>query len=180
AVASVNSENFIQGNVGDAARLIQGKGAGLTVVSPTGDPSKNSQILLPATSTLATRTQPVIVIDGIRGDLSTLAQDDIESIDVLKDGSAAAIYGTRGTNGVILITSKKNKGQVQPTIQYSGYISTEEFTRVPRMLSAAEYRERIAAGAAFTDLGASTDWIEEISNPTPITQYHSFSVQGGG
>lgn len=180
AVASVNAESFIQGNVGDAARLIQGKVAGLTVVTPTGDPSKSSQILLRGTATLATSTQPLILIDGIPGDLNTLGQDDIESIDVLKDGSAAAIYGTRGTNGVILITSKRNRGQIQPTLQYSGYISTEEFTRIPRMLSADEYRERIAAGAAFSDLGAETDWIAEISNKTPITQYHSLSLQGGG
>ncbi len=179
AVASVSSENFIQGNVGDAAQLIQGKVAGLTVVTPTGDPSKNSQILLRGTSTLATSTQPLILVDGIPGDLNTLAQDDIESIDVLKDGSAAAIYGTRGTNGVILITSRKNKGQIQPTIQYNGYISTEEFVRIPRMLNAAEYRARIAGGAAFSDLGSETDWIKEISNKLPVTQYHNLSLRGG-
>src|SRR5690554_2003342 len=115
AVANVNSGDFIQGNVGDAAQLIQGKVAGLTIVAPSGNPTDNSQILLRGTSTLATSTQPLILIDGIPGDLNTLAQDDIESIDVLKDGSAAAIYGTRGTNGVILITSKKNRGQIQPS-----------------------------------------------------------------
>lgn len=179
AVGSVNSEEFIQGNVSDAAQLIQGKVAGLTVVSPTGDPTKRSQILLRGNSTLATSTQPLILIDGVPGDLNTLAQDDIESIDVLKDGSAAAIYGTRGTNGVILITSKKNSGRMQPTINYNGYVSTQEWVRVPRMLNAQEYRARIADGASFTDLGADTDWIKEISNDNPITQYHNLSLKGG-
>ena len=179
AVGNVNSKDFIQGNVGDAAQMIQGKIAGLTIVNPSGDPTNTSQILLRGTSTLATSTQPLILIDGVPGDLNTLAQDDIESIDVLKDGSAAAIYGTRGTNGVILITSKKNSGKIQPTINYNGYISTEEFINVPKMLNAAQYRARIADGAAFTDLGSSTDWVEEISNETPITQYHNVSLRGG-
>ena len=179
AVGNVNSEDFIQGNVGDAAQLIQGKVAGLTVATPSGDPTDNSQILLRGTSTLATSTQPLILVDGIPGNLNTLAQDDIESIDVLKDGSAAAIYGTRGTNGVILITSKKNKGKIEPTINYNGYGSLEEFVNIPRMLNAQEYRARIADGATFTDLGSDTDWIEEITNKNPVTQYHNFSLRGG-
>ena len=179
AVGSVKSEDFIQGNVSDAGQLIRGKVAGLTIVTPSGDPTSTSQILLRGTSTLKTSTQPLILVDGIPGDLNTLAQDDIASIDVLKDGSAAAIYGTRGTNGVILITSKKTRGKIEPTINYNGYVSTEQWVRVPRMLNAQEYRDRIAGGTAFADLGSSTDWVKEISNKTPISQYHNFSLTGG-
>ncbi|MEX2232847.1 MAG: SusC/RagA family TonB-linked outer membrane protein [Cyclobacteriaceae bacterium] len=179
AVANVTSEDFIQGNSRDAADLIQGKVAGLTVVSPTGDPTRRSQILLRGNSTLATSTQPLILIDGVPGDLNTLAQEDIASIDVLKDGSAAAIYGTRGTNGVILITSKKNTGKIKPTLSYNGYVSAEEWVRVPQMLTAADYRTRIAAGDAFTDLGHDNDWVSEISNEPSMTQYHNLSLRGG-
>ncbi len=179
AVGSAKSEDFIKGNVGDAGQLIRGKIAGLTVVTHSGDPTSTSQILLRGISTLKTSTQPLILVDGIPGNLNTLAQDDIESIDVLKDGSAAAIYGTRGTNGVILITSKKIRGKIEPTINYYGYISMEQWVNVPRMLNAQEYRDRIAGGTAFADLGSDTDWIKEISNKTPISHYHNFSLNGG-
>lgn len=179
AVSSVKSEDFTSGSVGDAAQLIKGKVAGLTVVNPTGDPSERSQILLRGTATLKTSTQPLILIDGVPGDLNTLAPEDIESIDVLKDGSAAAIYGTRGTNGVILITSKRGAGLIEPSISYSGYVSTEEFVREPKMLNAEQYRERIAAGASFEDLGSNTDWLGEITNKMPITQSHNIAVRGG-
>ena len=178
AVAGVKSDQFIQGNVGDAAQLIQGKVAGLIVATPSGDPTANSQILLRGTSTLSTSTQPLILIDGIPGNINTLAQDDIESIDVLKDGSAAAIYGTRGTNGVILITSKQGRN-IEPTLSYNAYVSTEQWVNVPRMYNAEEFRDRIAEGIAFSDEGSSTDWVDEISNKNPITQYHNFSLTGG-
>ncbi len=175
AVASVKSENFVKGAVRDAGQLLQGKVAGLTINLPSGDPTSSSQIVLRGTATLATSTQPLILIDGIPGDLNTVAPQDIESIDVLKDGSAAAIYGTRGTNGVILITTKRPKGNMEPTITYSGYASTQSFVRLPKMLSAAEYKQRLPTQA----LGSNTEWIKEVSRSLPVSHGHSLSLMGG-
>ena len=179
SVANVKSENFIKGSVKDAGQLLQGKVAGLTVSTISGDPTAPSQLVLRGTATLSTSTQPLILIDGIPGDLNTVAPEDIESVDVLKDGSASAIYGTRGTNGVILLTTKKPFGKIESTVTYEGYVSTQNFVRVPKMLDAAEYRLRLSEGIAFTDLGASTDWVKEISRDFPLNQNHRLSFHGG-
>ncbi|SNR80847.1 SusC/RagA family TonB-linked outer membrane protein [Hymenobacter mucosus] len=178
SVASVKEESFIKGATKDAGQLLQGKVAGLTVSTPSGDPTANSQILLRGTATLNSSTQPLVLIDGIPGTLNTVAPEDIESIDVLKDGSAAAIYGTRGTNGVILITTRRPKGNIEPTIEYSGYVSTQRIARRPEMLSASEYRQQLAGGVAFTDQGSSTDWIKEISQD-PLIHVHNLTFKGG-
>ena len=179
AVASVKTDDFIKGSVKDAAQLIQGKVAGLTIVTPSGDPEAQSQILLRGTATLATTTQPLILVDGIPGSLNTVPSEEIESIDVLKDGSSAAIYGTRGTNGVILITTKRASGNLEPTIEYNSYISTQSFVNLPKMLSAEEYRARLAQGTEFQDLGSSTDWVKEISRKNPLSHNHNLTFSGG-
>lgn len=178
SVASVKEESFVKGATQDAGQLIQGKVAGLTVVSPSGDPTSNTQILLRGTTSLSADSQPLILVDGIPGTLKTVAPEDIESIDVLKDGSAAAIYGTRGTNGVILITTRRPKGNITPTIDYSGYVSTQRIARRPKFLTADEYRQKIADGVAFTDKGSSTDWLNAISQK-PFTQVHNVTFRGG-
>jgi len=179
AVAHVKADDFIKGSVKDAGQLLSGKVAGLSIITPSGDPTTPSQILLRGTATINTSTQPLILIDGIPGDLATVAPEDIESIDVLKDGSAAAIYGTRGTNGVILINTRKGNGSNEPTISYSGYVSTQNFVRVPKMLTAAEFRKKIAEGVAFDDLGTSTDWVKEVSRKNPISHNHDLTFRGG-
>jgi TonB-linked SusC/RagA family outer membrane protein len=178
SVASVKEESFVKGATKDAGQLLQGKVAGLTVSSPSGDPTANSQILLRGSTTIGSSTQPLILIDGIPGTLNTVAPEDIESIDVLKDGSAAAIYGTRGTNGVILITTRRPQGNITPTIEYSGYVSTQRIARRPEMLSASEYRAKLAEGVAFTDQGGDTDWIKEISQD-PLIHVHNLTFRGG-
>ncbi len=178
AVAGVKEENFVKGATRDAGQLIQGKVAGLTVVTPSGDPTANSQILLRGSATLNSDTQPLILIDGIPGTLNTVPPEDIESIDVLKDGSAAAIYGTRGTNGVILITTRRPKGNMAPTLDYSGYVSTQRIARRPEMLTADEYRQKIAEGVKFTDEKSSTDWLKEISQ-NPLIHVHNVTLRGG-
>jgi len=125
AVASVKAENFNLGQVKDAGQLIQGKVAGLAITNVSGDPTATTSIKLRGNNTIGGAYQnPLVLIDGIPGELNTVAPEDIESIDVLKDGSAAAIYGVRGTNGVILITTKKAKGGDMDDVQYSGYVST--------------------------------------------------------
>ena len=105
AVSTVKAEDFTQGFARDAAQLIQGKVAGISVATPSGDPTATAQISLRGANSILGNNAPLVLIDGIPGSLNTVAPEDIESIDVLKDGSAAAIYGTRGNNGVILITT---------------------------------------------------------------------------
>ena len=101
AISSVKAEDFTVGKVGDAADLIKGKVAGLTIAKGSGDPNATSTIRLRGVISVNGSTTPLILIDGVEGDLGTVAPENIEAIDVLKDASAAAIYGTRGANGVI-------------------------------------------------------------------------------
>ena len=178
SVASVKAENFVKGAVKDAGQLLQGKVAGLAIGTPSGDPTAQTQVLLRGTATLSTSVQPLVLVDGIPGTLNTVAPEDIESIDVLKDGSAAAIYGTRGTNGVILITTRRANGNIQPSIEYNGYVSTQTITRKPDMLTATDYRRLIKEGVPFEDLGADTDWLKETTR-TPVSHVHNLTLRGG-
>jgi TonB-linked SusC/RagA family outer membrane protein len=110
-----------------------------------------------------------------------MAPQDIESIDVLKDGSAAAIYGTRGTNGVILITTKKAGGK-KSTLEYSTYASTQTVARKLNLSTAADFRKQIADGFRTTEMadnGASTDWLKEITRK-PLIQSHNLTFRSGG
>ena len=177
SISSVKSENFVKGAVNDAGQLLQGKVAGLSISNQGGDPTVNSQIILRGINTINASSSPLILIDGIPGNLRTVAPEDIESMDVLKDGAAAAIYGTRGTNGVILITTRKSNGRIQ-SVDYSGYASTQKIVRRPEMLDAAGYRAKIVDGVTFQDRGASTDWLKEITQ-TPFTQVHNIAFRGG-
>jgi len=178
AIAGVRSENFVKGAVRDAAQLIQGKVAGLTVSTSSGDPTAGTQIQLRGITTLKASTEPLVLIDGIPGNLNSVAPEDIEAIDVLKDGSAAAIYGTRGTNGVILITTKKLHGESKATVEYNGYASVQTIAKRPDFLTAADYRKYIAQGVGFHDYGTSTDWFKAVTR-TPYSQTHNLSLQGG-
>lgn len=175
SVASVKSEDFNKGAVKDVGQLIQGKVAGLTITNSSGDPTSNTQIRLRGTNTIGgANTAPLILIDGIPGDLGTVAPEDVESVDVLKDGSAAAIYGTRGTNGVILITTKQSRGRDYARVDYTGYISTERVSKKLDMLSADEFRQLFPN----EDFGADTDWFDEITR-SPFSHVHNLSLQGG-
>lgn len=175
SVASVKADNFVKGAVKDVGQLIQGKVAGLAITNPSGDPTGNTQIKLRGTNTIGgANTDPLVLIDGIPGSLSTVAPEDVESVDVLKDGSAAAIYGTRGTNGVILITTKQTRGVDINQVEYNGYVSTSHIAKKLDMLNADEFR----ALYPDQDHGANTDWLDEITR-TPISHVHNLSFQGG-
>ncbi|MBX6362023.1 MAG: SusC/RagA family TonB-linked outer membrane protein, partial [Acidobacterium ailaaui] len=179
AVATVSSKDFLHGNVTDLGQLIQGKVAGLTVVSPSGDPNGGTQILLRGQTTLMGANQnPLVLIDGIPGDLKNIPPQDIESISVLKDGSAAAIYGTRANNGVILITTKHASGN--KSVNYDAYLSAQTIARKLNVSTAKDFRQQIAEGYrdASQDHGASTDWLKEISR-IPLIQSHNLSFGGG-
>lgn len=178
AAVSVKSEDFVKGFARDAGQLIQGKVAGLAVVTSSGDPNALTQISLRGNSTIMSSTEPLVLIDGVPGALNTVAPEDIESVDVLKDGSAAAIYGTRGTNGVVLITTRKRTGSRPSSMSYDAFVSVQTIARKMDFLTADDYRRLIKEGIGFTDYGTSTDWLKEVTR-TPVSYTHNLSLQGG-
>jgi TonB-dependent starch-binding outer membrane protein SusC len=186
AVSSVGPNDFRQSGARNALDVAQGKVAGLTITRPGGtNPNSGVNIQIRGINSLTAGTSPLIVIDGIPGgNLDLLQQDDIQSIDVLKDGSAAAIYGTRGNAGVILITTKKGKSG-PPRFDYATYVRKEFVARRPAFYSAAELRALIAAGklAASRDNpawgGVTTDMFDAVLNKDNLSQYHNLSFSGG-
>lgn len=175
AIASVKAEDFTVGKVGDAADLIKGKVAGLSIAKGSGDPNATSTIRLRGVISVNGSTTPLVLVDGVEGDLSTVAPENIESIDVLKDASAAAIYGTRGANGVILITTKTGRREAHTTASYSGYVSASQFGKKLDFMTAEDVR---AGKTNFTDKGYDTDWLDAISR-TGFTHNHNFNISGG-
>jgi len=174
AVASVKSEDFNRGTVNDPAQLLQGKVAGLSITRPGGDPNGGFNIRLRGISTFGANTEPLIVIDGVIGaSLSTVDPNDIASMDVLKDGSAAAIYGTRGGSGVILITTKSGKaGRVN--VDYNASLAVESVANSIDFMSASEYAK--VPGAK--NFGNNTDWLDVVTSPGR-SHVHNIAVSGG-
>ena len=125
AISSVKAEDFNKGQVNDPIQLIQGKVAGLSISQAGGDPNGTATVRLRGLSSVGASTQPLVVIDGaISASLQSVDPNDIASIDVLKDGSAAAIYGSRASAGVIIITTKKGTAG-KTSIEYNGYVTME-------------------------------------------------------
>lgn len=182
AVTSVKATDFNPGGTRSPMDLIQGKVAGLNITRANGNnPNSGASIQLRGITSVNGTQTPLIVIDGIPGgNLDLLQQDDIESFDVLKDGSAAAIYGTRGNAGVILITTKKGKAGA-PRYDFATYLQREYVDRKPEYLSAADFRKLIADGviAENQDFGASTDMYDELIDRQNLSQYYNFSASGG-
>ena len=168
SVSSLKSDDFKQGNITNPLQLLQGQVAGLNIVrADGGDPNGDFEIQLRGMTTMAGGASPLVVIDGVvGGDLSNVSPDDIASIDVLKDGSAAAIYGTRGTNGVILVTTKKAHAG-ENRIEFSAYVAMQSVDKKPDVMSASEYRNTIRQyfpdKASSYDFGGSTDWFDAVT-----------------
>lgn len=173
AVVKLGEEDFNKGPISDPAQLLQGKVAGLQVYNKGGDPNSSSTIRLRGISTVGANTQPLIVVDGIVGaSLDNVDPNDIQDVNVLKDGSAAAIYGSRGSSGVILITTKKgSEGKVK--ISYSGQVASSTPVNGVPIMNAQEF---IATGG--TDLGSSTDWVDEVTR-SGVSHFHSIAASGG-
>ena len=175
AITSVKSEDFAQGNIRDAGDLIKGKVAGLTIANGSGDPNAASSIRLRGIISLEGGNSPLVLVDGLEGSLSTVAPENIESIDVLKDASAAAIYGTRGAAGVILITTKAGKREARTTANYSGYLALSSFGKKLDMMDGSDIR---AGKTNYTDRGYDTDWLDAVSR-TALTHNHNVNISGG-
>ena len=183
AVASVKAESFNKGAILDAGQLVQGKVAGLQISLPTGDPTASTSVMLRGNSTLMGTSQPLILVDGVPGSFATVAPEEIESIDVLKDGSATAIYGTRGTNGVIIITTKNANREMPATIEYNGYMSISNQVKRPDFMTADDLRRVYSEGWVFSgannkDWGDTVDWLDEVSR-TGISHTHNVTFRGG-
>ena len=189
AVTVLTAKDFNKGPVTSADQMIQGKVAGLQIVNGGGSPGEGATIRIRSGSSLSANNDPLYVIDGVpvaaggvegsRNPLSTINQNNIESISVLKDASATAIYGSRASNGVIIITTKKGKaGDLQ--VNYNGNFQVSEITNKVDALSSTQFRDFITANgnAAQQALmgAADTDWQDEIYR-TAIGTVHNISLK---
>ena len=194
SVASVKSEDFNAGVKTSPVGLLQGKVAGLNIIRTTSDPTStgfNVQIRGFSTLDKGAGTSPLYIVDGVPvSNIDNISPDEIASMDVLKDGSAAAIYGTRGTNGVIIITTKRgdNFSDVANTrVEYSGYASVSMRNGDMGMATPEEFRNlaTLSNGAispviyAATDGNAyNTDWVEAMCRPAAMTHNHNVAIVG--
>jgi len=183
SITTVRSEDLNKGVFSDPASMLQGKVAGL-VVTTNGDPNGGPSITLRGASSLreGAAMQPYYVIDGIPGvDISMVAPDDIESIDVLRDATATAIYGSKAANGVIIITTKSGGKSERTNVSYNGYVAFDKIAKTLDMASADDIRNYVKAnnieGYGY-DNGANTDWQKEVLR-TGVSHNHNLSINGG-
>lgn len=173
SVVTLDPASFNKGNVNDPTMLLQGKVAGLSIYNKGGDPNSSATIRLRGLSTVGSNVAPLVVIDGVIGaSLDNVDPNDIESINVLKDGSAAAIYGSRGSSGVILVTTKRGKSGAM-SIDYNGYVAAASIFKSLPVMTPEEY---ISYGG--NDLGSRTNWQKEMTR-TAISNVHNVALAGG-
>lgn len=175
AVSTIKQKDMVAGTVSPLL-AIQGKVPGLSVISTNGtDPNAGISLQLRGVNSVNASQGPLVVIDGVPGgDINSVAKEDIESINVLRDASAAAIYGTRASGGVILITTKRpqiGKAQVNFTSEY--FIETVR--KKPEVLSAEKFIEY----GLGNDLGHKTDWYDEVTNNNPFSHRQVVNISGG-
>ncbi len=188
SIGSIKSENFNQGVVTNPGQLVQGKISGVNVTAVSGEPGAAQNIVIRGIGSFRSGTTPLFVVDGFVIDntstgvasnpLNFINPQDIESIDVLKDASAAAIYGARAANGVIAITTKKGKaGKTQMNLSLSTAFST--FANQVDVFGADEFRQQVTAiGGNLFDGGGNTDWQEALTR-MGISKNVNFSMSGG-
>jgi TonB-linked SusC/RagA family outer membrane protein len=174
SVSSLKTKDFMAGNTASPIQALAGKITGLSIYSSAGsDPNGSFSLQLRGVNSIKADNEPLIVVDGVPGgSINVLQKEDIVSIDVLKDASAAAIYGTRASGGVILVTTRSgSEGRV--SVSYSGEATTESISRRAQTLTADQWRAQ-----GYDDFGANTDWFDAITR-TPFTQKHMVSMSGG-
>nr|WP_245882266.1 TonB-dependent receptor [Spirosoma oryzae] len=187
SVAQVSAKDFNAGINPNPLQAIQGKVAGLVITQPSGDPNQTPTVRLRGYTSLAGGSDPLYVVDGMIGvPINTLSPNDIESMDVLKDASAAAIYGSRAANGVILITTKRGKSG-RTTVGFSNYVGIATISRRYEMLNAQGYRDavtQIKGAASLNDAqrfpagNYDTDWQKEVTQIGTVNN-HDLSIAGG-
>lgn len=175
AITSVSADDLNKGVITSTEQVLQGRVAGLTIIKGSGDPTQGSTIRLRGGTSLSAGSSPLIVVDGIPGvDINTVQPSDIVTVDVLKDASAAAIYGSRGANGVIIITtSKPGKGK---NVEYSNYFAFSKPSNYLDLLTADEWRQKVEEykKTNAVDWGSDTDWQKEITQKA-FSQSHTLS-----
>jgi len=182
AVASVTNENLNQGATTNPLQQIAGKAAGVVITQTGSEPGTSPSIRIRGITSLIGGSDPLVVIDGIQGDLDFLNQippNEIESVDILKDASATAIYGSRGAAGVILVTTKKSEAGTSQ-IEYSSTVSVDMISKKLDFLTADQWRTQSALWnvPVSADHGSDTDWYGLLSK-TGYTQNHSIAIAGG-
>ncbi|REE83324.1 iron complex outermembrane receptor protein [Lutibacter oceani] len=173
SVTQVGEEEFNKGTINNPSELLQGKVAGLSIYNKGGNPNDDAVIRLRGISTVGSNSSPLIVIDGVIGaSLNNIDPSDIASMTVLKDGSAAAIYGSRGSSGVIIVTTKAGKsGSTQ--VSYNGSVAVASINNSIDTLTGDEF-----AAAGGTDLGSRTDWTDLVTRDA-VSNIHNVSIAGG-
>jgi TonB-dependent starch-binding outer membrane protein SusC len=182
SVASLKAADFNAGNITSVGQLLQGKIAGLVVATPAGgNPNAQAQIRLRGISTFGANSSPLIIVDGVPNvPLNLVDPNDIESFDVLRDGSAAAIYGVQASSGVIIVTTKKYAAG-KTSVNYSVQLTSENLATTPKMMTASQYLDaNKAAGNSLADVdkGAVTDWYKEVTR-SALSNVHNLTLSGG-
>jgi iron complex outermembrane receptor protein len=180
AVASISAKSFNQGAIINPVDQLSGKVAGLVITQPGGDPNQSASVRLRGQSSLAGGLSPLFVVDGVVLDdpsqFQNIPPDDIASYDILKDASASAIYGSRGANGVIIVTTKKGVAG-RTVVSYDGLVGTSTQSKYYDLLTSDQLRAAVPNLGAL-DHGANTDWQKAITQ-TAYQQRHSVSISGG-
>lgn len=200
ATNRLTEENMNKSVATSPIEMMQGRVAGVNITQNNGEPGAGMSVRIRGSNSIRSGQEPLYVIDGIpldnaditpnggtaggineaanKNPISFLNPDDVESIDILKDASSTAIYGARGANGVVIITTKKGK-KGEGTLNYDGYMGVSQIKQKMDLLTASEFRSyKKADGSKLLDLGASNDWQNEIF-ATGITQSHNLSYGGG-
>ena len=181
AISHVGEKDFLTISSLDPSMMIQGKVPGVSITNTgAGDPNNQASIQIRGVSSRSAGLGPLIVIDGVPGgNLTNINPNDIASFDILKDGAASAIYGTRGSNGVIVVTTKKGSKDGRVHTSYSGMYSWDTIIKELDMMSADEYRDvRLGWGDNGVDLGGNVDWLDAVSR-TGTTMQHTLTLSGG-
>ncbi|MBW3467041.1 SusC/RagA family TonB-linked outer membrane protein [Arthrospiribacter ruber] len=182
AASNITSENFNRGAITNPLQQIAGRAAGVNITQVGSEPGTNPSVRIRGITSLIGGNDPLVVVDGIQGNMDLLNQiptAEIESIDILKDASATAIYGSRGAAGVIIVSTKKSKAGVS-TIEYTGTTSVDVLANRLEMLSAEEWRRQanLWGVPASADFASNTDWYN-ILTQQGMTNNHTVSLGGG-
>jgi len=181
AISHVGEKEFLSVSSLDPSMMIQGKVPGVSITNTgAGDPNNQASIQIRGVSSRSAGLGPLIVIDGVPGgNLTNINPNDIASFDILKDGAASAIYGTRGSNGVILVTTKKGSRDGNTHTSYSGLVAWDVIKKELNMMDAQDYRDvRLGWGDRGVDLGGNIDWLDAATR-TGFTTQHTLTVSGG-
>lgn len=183
SVTSVKAADFNKVPAVNPMQLVEGRVAGLTISRSSTDPNATPSVQMRGASSLKGNNQPLVIIDGVPGNMTSLnaiAPEDIEAIDILKDGSAAAIYGTRGNNGVIIVTTKRPQAGMSQ-VDYSGYIMHEGVYKRPDILTPEEFVQygKDTNSSVIKDFGGRDDAYDMLLNKNNFSHVHNLTATGG-